>query len=92
MLFKCLFPLYSCDGLELTTIEGIGGKSNSESFSQIQTRLAEYNGTQCGMCTPGMVVNMYNILLENSKPTKAQIENSFDGNICRCTGILEYFI
>ena len=37
-------------------------------------------------CTPGMVMNMYGLLLNNPKPTKQLIENSFDGNICRCTG------
>lgn len=55
-------------------------------FNPIQKRLAEYNGSQCGWCSSGMVMNMYSLLQKNSKPTKAEIEASFDGNICRCTG------
>lgn len=86
MNLKCLYPLYSCDGLEITTIEGVGGKSNG--FHEIQKRLADNNGSQCGWCSAGMVMNMYSLLLKNQKPTKAEIEASYDGNICRCTGIL----
>ena len=81
---KCLFPLYSCDGLKFTTIEGVGCKKTG--FNEIQKRIADNNGTQCGWCTPGMVMNMYNLLLENPKPQKQEIEDSMDGNICRCTG------
>ncbi|RNA44115.1 xanthine dehydrogenase-like isoform X1, partial [Brachionus plicatilis] len=81
---SCLFPLYSCDGLKFTTIEGIGSKKTG--FNEIQKRIADNNGTQCGWCTPGMVMNMYNLLAENPRPEKQEIEDSMDGNICRCTG------
>ncbi|CAF0756244.1 unnamed protein product [Brachionus calyciflorus] len=81
---SCLFPLYSCDGIKFTTIEGVGSKKTG--FNEIQKRIADNNGTQCGWCTPGMVMNMYNLLIENPKPQKQEIENSMDGNLCRCTG------
>ena len=45
-MFKCLLPLYSCDQMKFTTVEGIGSKQNG--FSDIQKRIADYNGTQCG--------------------------------------------
>ena len=51
ILIKCLYPLYSCDKLKLTTVEGVGSKAKG--FNDIQTRIADYNGTQCGWCTPG---------------------------------------
>ena len=73
--------------MKFTTVEGIGSKQNG--FSDIQKRIADYNGSQCGWCTPGMVMNMYSLLLNNPKPSKQLIENSFDGNICRCTGNLK---
>lgn len=76
--------MYSCDGMKFTTVEKVGGRS--EGFSEVQKRLAENNGSQCGWCSPGMVMNMYSLLLKDPRPTKQKIENSFDGNICRCTG------
>jgi xanthine dehydrogenase/oxidase len=84
IFFKCLFPVYSCDGLMFTTIEGVGSKATG--YNEIQKRLVDANGTQCGWCTPGMVMNMYSLLLEEPAPTKEKIESHFDGHICRCTG------
>ena len=81
---SCLFPLYSADQWEFATVEGIGNKSIG--LHPIQKRLADYNGSQCGYCSPGMVMNMYSLLASTPRPTKALIENSFDGHICRCTG------
>ena len=60
--------------------------SSSAGFHPIQARLAQHNGSQCGFCSPGMVMSMYSLLKNNSKPTKQEIEDQFDGNICRCTG------
>ncbi|CAH1786918.1 unnamed protein product [Owenia fusiformis] len=81
---SCLCPIYSCDGWDIQTTEGIGGKR--QGFHPIQEKLADLNGSQCGYCSPGMVMNMYGFLSGNSKPTQQQIEDAFDGNICRCTG------
>lgn len=70
--------------MRFITAEGLGNKTNG--FSEIQQRLVEKNGSQCGWCSAGMVMNMHTFLKNNPKPTKEQIENAFDGNICRCTG------
>ncbi|KAJ7381027.1 hypothetical protein OS493_004623 [Desmophyllum pertusum] len=81
---SCLFPLCAVNGTTVTTIEGIGNRYDG--FHPIQERLAEHNGSQCGYCSPGFVMNMYSLLKETPSPSEQQIEDSFDGNICRCTG------
>ncbi|XP_046583492.1 indole-3-acetaldehyde oxidase-like [Haliotis rubra] len=81
---SCLCPLYCVDGWKITTTEGLG--NSKDGFHPIQKRIAEFNGTQCGYCTPGMVMNMYGLLHQKPDLTKQDIEDNFDGNICRCTG------
>lgn len=81
---SCLTPLYAVDGWHISTIEGIGGQKKG--FHPIQERIAKFNGTQCGYCTPGMVMNMYGLLHQNPNITAQEIEDNFDGNMCRCTG------
>ncbi|HEX2052686.1 MAG TPA: molybdopterin cofactor-binding domain-containing protein [Actinomycetota bacterium] len=55
-------------------------------LNPVAQRLAMNNGTQCGYCTTGFVMNMSALLAANPKPTKRQVEEVFDGNLCRCTG------
>ncbi|MDT7604690.1 MAG: hypothetical protein QOF61_2687, partial [Acidobacteriota bacterium] len=83
---SCLRPLCSLDGMEVTTTEGTG--SVNTELSPVQYRIAKDNGSQCGFCTPGFVMNMHSLLVANQgcELTQQQIEGNFDGNICRCTG------
>ena len=68
----------------VTTIEGIG--SVREGLDPVQHCIAANNGTQCGFCTPGFVMNAHAFLQQNPAPTEQEIEDIFGGNLCRCTG------
>lgn len=81
---SCLRPLVGCAGAEVTTVEGIG--NSRDGLDEVQHRMAIYNATQCGFCTPGFVMNMHSYLREHEKPTQQEIEDLFGGNLCRCTG------
>ncbi|KAG5332847.1 XDH oxidase, partial [Acromyrmex heyeri] len=77
---SCLVLVLTCDRWNIVTSEGLGNKRNG--YHAIQTVLAKKNGSQCGYCSPGMVMNMYSL---GKGLSLQQIENSFGGNICRCT-------
>lgn len=79
----CLAPLVSVDGKHVITVEGIG---NVQRPHPAQERVAKGNGSQCGFCTPGIVMSLYALLRNHDEPTAHEIEEAFDGNLCRCTG------
>lgn len=57
-----------------------------DNLHPVQKRLAFLHGSQCGFCTPGIVMSLYTILRSNPDATPEEIEESLDGNLCRCTG------
>ncbi|CAG5133766.1 unnamed protein product, partial [Candidula unifasciata] len=81
---SCCLQLFTCDGFEITTIEGLGNPKTG--LHVIQDKLAQHDGAQCGFCSPAQVMNMYGLLKENPTVTVQQIEDDFDATICRCTG------
>ncbi|XP_064518045.1 aldehyde oxidase 2-like isoform X1 [Pseudopipra pipra] len=81
---SCLLPLCSLHGAAVITVEGVG--SIKTRIHPIQERLAKCNGSQCGFCTPGMVMSMYALLRNHAEPSMEQIISALDGNLCRCTG------
>ncbi|XP_030065867.1 aldehyde oxidase 1 [Microcaecilia unicolor] len=80
----CLLPICSLYGAAVTTVEGIG--STKTRIHPVQERIAKAHGSQCGFCTPGMVMSMYTLLRNHSEPTLDQIYEALAGNLCRCTG------
>ncbi|CAG4997118.1 unnamed protein product [Parnassius apollo] len=79
---SCLVLVFSCHGWEITTIEGLGNRLCG--YSEGQKRIAAFNGTQCGYCTPSWVMQLYS--LEHKCLSMLELENSFGSNTCRCTG------
>jgi len=83
---SCLVPVLSCHGWSITTIEGIGGKTKG--YHPLQTTLTAKDGSQCGFCSPGMVMCTKALLQKkgNNRPSALEIEHNLTGNMCRCTG------
>ncbi|KAL0831376.1 hypothetical protein ABMA28_002200 [Loxostege sticticalis] len=80
----CLAPVCAMHGLAVTTVEGIG--STKTKLHPVQERIAKAHGSQCGFCTPGIVMSMYSLLRSCAKVTYSEMEVAFQGNLCRCTG------
>ncbi|KAM6893047.1 aldehyde oxidase 6 [Lycodopsis pacificus] len=80
----CLLPLCQLHGAAVTTVEGIG--STKTRVHPVQERIAKAHGSQCGFCTPGMVMSMYALLRNKPQPTMEDITQALAGNLCRCTG------
>lgn len=71
-------------GLAVTTVEGIG--STKTKLHPVQERIAKAHGSQCGFCTPGIVMSMYALLRSCNSIKYSDLEVTFQGNLCRCTG------
>lgn len=81
----CLLPVCSVHGMAVTTVEGIG--STRTRLHPVQERIAKAHGSQCGFCTPGIVMSMYALLRSSAQPPSMKdMEVAFQGNLCRCTG------
>ncbi|XP_004628659.1 aldehyde oxidase 1 [Octodon degus] len=80
----CLTPLCSLHGVAVTTVEGVG--STRTRLHPVQERIARTHGTQCGFCTPGMVMSLYALLRNHPQPSEEQLADALAGNLCRCTG------
>ncbi|TPX33019.1 hypothetical protein SmJEL517_g04005 [Synchytrium microbalum] len=80
---SCLAPLVSVEGKHVITVEGIGNVHNPH---VVQETLASSHSSQCGYCTPGIVMSLYGLLKQHPEASECHIEDAFDGNLCRCTG------
>jgi aerobic-type carbon monoxide dehydrogenase small subunit (CoxS/CutS family) len=78
---SCQASLESVQGKEVTTIEGLAldGK-----LHPLQQAFQEHGALQCGYCTPGMIMNAYGVLLRHPNPTREQIVQGMQPNLCRC--------
>ncbi|XP_061464042.1 aldehyde oxidase 1-like [Rhineura floridana] len=80
----CLIPICSLYGSAVITVEGIGNTKTR--IHPVQERIAKSHGSQCGFCTPGMVMSIYALLRNQMEPTFEEITEALAGNLCRCTG------
>ena len=82
----CLTLALSCDGAVVETIEG---QARDGRLSALQQAFHERLGSQCGYCTPGMIMAAEGLLRRVPHPTDDQIKAALGGNICRCTGYVK---
>jgi len=77
---SCATPLKEVAGKRVLTIEGIG----ADGLHAIQRAFLSHHAFQCGFCTPGMIVSAYALLLKTPHPTRDQIVQHMEDNLCRC--------
>lgn len=82
-VMACLVPAERAAGSEVITIEGLG---NGDMLHRLQQALVDSGGIQCGYCTPGFVMSAAALLRERPHPSRAEAQEAFTGNLCRCTG------
>lgn len=78
---SCQIPVREVNGKDVVTIEGL---EQNGRLHPLQEKFIEHGALQCGFCTPGMIMNAYALLLKNPRPTREQIIQAMDDNLCRC--------
>jgi nicotinate dehydrogenase subunit A len=78
---SCAKPVWSVAGKTVTTIEGLGSEAKPH---PLQQAFLDEQAGQCGYCLSGILVSAKALLDANPAPTRAQIAQALDGNICRC--------
>jgi 4-hydroxybenzoyl-CoA reductase subunit gamma len=82
----CLTLAVRCAGRQVETIEALAANGR---MSALQAAFHEKLGTQCGFCTPGMIMAAEALLRRNPAPSDAEIRDALSGNLCRCTGYVK---
>jgi len=85
-LLACITLAAGCAGKRIETIEHLSANGR---MSRLQQAFHEKLGTQCGFCTPGMVMAAEALLRRCADPSAAQIREALAGNLCRCTGYVK---
>ena len=80
---SCLMLAVQANGADLLTIEGL---MKDGRLHPLQEAFHEHHGLQCGFCTPGMLLTVFDLLQTNPRPTEAEIRQGLSAVLCRCTG------
>ena len=80
---SCLVLALECEGRAVQTIEGL---ARGPELHPLQAAFDDFGGSQCGYCTPGVIMTAKALLDRNPTPTRDEIREATAGNLCRCTG------
>ena len=80
----CIQLLPSLDGKSIKTVESL--KNANGTMHPVQEEMVKCHGSQCGFCTPGIVMSLVNLVQTNTSPARQDITDALSGNLCRCTG------
>ena len=83
---SCITLAVRCEGREIETVEGLARQGRPD---PLQRAFHELLGTQCGFCTPGMIMASEALLRRNPDPSESEIRAALSGNLCRCTGYIK---
>ena len=83
---SCIQLLPALDGKSLKTVESL--KRADGSLHPVQSAMVDCHGSQCGFCTPRIVMSLTNMVQTNTSPTRSDVANALSGNLCRCTGYI----
>jgi aerobic-type carbon monoxide dehydrogenase small subunit (CoxS/CutS family) len=78
---SCQYPVRNVSGKEVLTIEGL---ADGEKLHPLQKAFMQHGAIQCGFCTPGMILKSYSLLLSNTRPSRTEIIEGMEQNLCRC--------
>jgi isoquinoline 1-oxidoreductase subunit alpha len=81
LAYSCLTLTRACDGLAVTTIEGVGAP---DALHRVQQAFIAHDAAQCGFCTPGQVLAAIALLERDPRPDDDAITRGMSGNLCRC--------
>lgn len=80
---SCLMPATRLHGKHVITIEGL---ADGGQLHPLQQAILDHHATQCGFCTPGVIMSLFGLFAENPTPTREDVVRALEGNLCRCTG------
>ena len=87
-VLACLVLGLDCEGRAVETVEGL---ARGKDLHPLQGAFADLGGSQCGYCSPGMLMTASALLERNPDPTRQEIREALAGNLCRCTGYEQIF-
>jgi xanthine dehydrogenase small subunit len=81
---SCIRMLPTIDGQELVSVESLQGPDGT--LHPVQQAMVDHHASQCGFCTPGFVMSLFALYLQQQAPDREQVLEALSGNLCRCTG------